>query len=232
MLSLLGGFSAGLVHVASGPDHWAAVAPLAVDAGGRQRRVAPWKVGAAWGLGHGLAVAVVAALGQALAGRLHVEDWSARAERSVGFLLLGLAVWTWRRAATLSLHEHRHAHGASEHSHLHVHHDASGHAEEPHRADEPHAHAHGLAGVAIGVVHGIAGVGHWVAASPTLLLTPPQAARYVVGYWIAAVLAMALFSALVGRLAGRHGPGVVRHMLRAAAVLAAGVGLIWLGGWQ
>jgi uncharacterized membrane protein YfcA len=230
MLSLLGGFSAGLVHVASGPDHWAAVAPLAVDAGGRERRIAPWKVGAAWGLGHGLAVAVVAALGQALAGRFRVEEWSAWAERSVGFLLIGLALWTWRRASTLALHEHRHLHGGAEHSHLHVHHEDRAHLDEPPAGR--HGHAHGLAGVAIGLLHGVAGVGHWVAASPTLLLAPGQAARYVLGYWIAAVAAMALFSTLVGRIAGRRGPGVVRHMLRASAVLAAGVGLFWLGGWQ
>ena len=223
MLALLGGFSAGLVHVVSGPDHWAAVAPLAADARGRARRIPAWRIGAAWGVGHGLAVAAVAALGQAARGRLGIERWSEYAEQFVGFLLLALALWTWRRANHLSAHEHPHEHaGLGGHTHLHLHDGAE-------KAQPRHDHAHGPAAIAIGLLHGLAGAGHWVAASPTLLLSRGEAAGYVVGYWIAAVLAMALFAGLIGRLVEKMGPGALPRLLRGVAVLAGGVGLVWIG---
>jgi cytochrome c biogenesis protein CcdA len=230
VLALLGGFSAGLVHVVSGPDHWAAVAPLAVDAHagrGGPRWIPAWRIGAAWGLGHGLAVAAVAALGQAARGRLGMERWSEYAEQFVGFLLVGLALWTWRRSSRLSAHEHVHVHaGLGGHAHLHLH-DTAGH-EAPHPHPQ-HRHAHGPAAIAIGLLHGLAGAGHWVAASPTLLLERGEAVRYVAGYWIAAILAMAVFAGLIGRLVEKMGPRALPRLLRGVAILAAGVGLVWIG---
>ncbi len=41
------GLVAGFVHVLSGPDHLAAIAPYAVD--GKSRA---WRTGVRWGLGH------------------------------------------------------------------------------------------------------------------------------------------------------------------------------------
>ena len=58
MLTLVTGALAGLFHVLSGPDHLAAVAPLAVD--GRRKG---WIAGWTWGLGHASGVVVVALLG-------------------------------------------------------------------------------------------------------------------------------------------------------------------------
>jgi len=46
LAATLAGLAAGLIHVLSGPDHLAAVAPLA---GGRGRA---WRAGFLWGLGH------------------------------------------------------------------------------------------------------------------------------------------------------------------------------------
>ena len=45
------GFLAGFVHVLSGPDHLAAIAPYAVD--GKSRA---WRTGVRWGLGHAAGV--------------------------------------------------------------------------------------------------------------------------------------------------------------------------------
>ena len=47
MFAFLAGVAAGLLHVFSGPDHLAAVAPLAAD--GRRSQ---WRTGLEWGIGH------------------------------------------------------------------------------------------------------------------------------------------------------------------------------------
>ena len=206
MLALWAGLLAGLFHVASGPDHWAAVAPLAADraAGGRSGRALPAAlVGASWGLGHGLAVAVVAILGQTAREALGLEAWSARAESLVGFLLIGLAVWGWRRA----------------------HHLESRRVEN---SREDKAHTHAPAALGIGLLHGLAGVSHWIAASPTLVLGPGAAARYVSGYWFAAILTMSAFAALIGTAAPHLGPSGVPRILRGSALLALAVGGVWI----
>ncbi len=57
MLTVLSAALAGAVHVLSGPDHMAAVAPLAVA--DRRRG---WLAGWTWGLGHASGVVVVAVL--------------------------------------------------------------------------------------------------------------------------------------------------------------------------
>jgi len=56
VLAILTGLLAGGVHVLSGPDHLAAVAPLAV-----QDRSA-WRSGLRWGLGHSSGVLLVGVL--------------------------------------------------------------------------------------------------------------------------------------------------------------------------
>jgi hypothetical protein len=57
MLTLLTGGLAGIFHVLAGPDHLAAVGPLAIE--GRRRG---WLAGWTWGIGHASGVVVVAAL--------------------------------------------------------------------------------------------------------------------------------------------------------------------------
>ena len=203
MLALWAGLLAGLFHVASGPDHWAAVAPLAAGraAGGSPGR-APRAalVGGSWGLGHGLAVAVVAILGQTAREALGLEAWSARAESLVGFLLIGLAVWGWRRAHQL----------------------------ENRGVGNEKIHTHAPAALGIGLLHGLAGASHWIAASPTLVLAPGDAARYVAGYWCAAILAMSTFAAVIGSAAPHLGPRGVPRILRGSALLALAVGGVWI----
>jgi len=221
LIAWFGGFAAGLVHVASGPDHWAAVAPLAADS---RRSVAAWRIGAAWGLGHALAVAAVAALGQFARVSLGLEGLSAWAERSVGLLLIGLGLWTLARANRIVLHQHEHHHGdGPAHTHLHAH--TKRHLEE-HQARA--GHLHGFAALGIGVVHGLAGASHWIAAAPTLTMSGWAVGQYLLGYLVAAVAAMALFAALLGVLAGRLGPRGVRSLLRAIGGLAIAIGSIWL----
>ena len=226
MLPALSGFFAGVAHVASGPDHLAAVAPLAV---GRRRSFSAALVGATWGLGHGLGVLAVGALGQLVKGAFGIGAVTAWAEVLVGLFLIGLGAWTIRRSYRVTLHEHTHAHDGGEHTHLHVH-DAGaapGHAHETGHARAPHEHHHAALG--IGVVHGLAGSSHLYGVLPSLAMGGSQAAMYLIGYLLAAVAAMAAFGAAVGWISRVAGTRRVPLAMRLAGWVCVGVGMAWIG---
>ena len=90
MITVLSGFAAGSLHVLSGPDHLAALAPMAAADHGKATAL-----GFRWGLGHGLGAAGLGLLAILGRGLIHVEDWSAGAEAIVGIALVGLGLWSW-----------------------------------------------------------------------------------------------------------------------------------------
>ena len=220
MILALQGLAAGAAHVFTGPDHLVGVAPLTVE---RDGRVHPAWVGATWGLGHGVGVALLGVLGQTLLTLGQVEVASVWAERLVGLVLVVLGLVTVRRARALQLHEHAHTHGGQVHRHLHVHTGAGRHEGHAHRP--PHAHRHAAFG--IGVVHGLAGAGHFWAVLPSLAMGPLDAAVYIGAYLGASVLAMAAFGQLFAVLTHRLGASWVPRTLTAVGGLTVVVGLAW-----
>ncbi len=88
MIAVLAGVAAGFLHVLAGPDHLAAVAPLAVD----DERSA-WRSGMVWGLGHMGGVLAVGALLLAFRDWLPVDALSAWSERAIGAALIALGAW-------------------------------------------------------------------------------------------------------------------------------------------
>lgn len=96
----LAGLAAGGVHVLSGPDHLAAVAPAACDAPSRAARV-----GAAWGVGHGVGVVAAALIARLVGALLPIERLSEGAETLVGLVLIALGVRTlWQARAAPRAH--------------------------------------------------------------------------------------------------------------------------------
>src|SRR4051812_35717792 len=114
LLIVAAGIGAGLVHVFSGPDHLAAIAPLAIK---RQRGA--WLTGLRWGVGHASGVVFVGILSLLLRGLLPVDLISNWSDRLVGALLIGIGLWTFRKA--LLVHTHPHEHEGDTHEHIHIH---------------------------------------------------------------------------------------------------------------
>ena len=107
MFALFAGLAAGLLHVFSGPDHLAAVAPLAID---DERR--HWKTGLQWGVGHTAGVLLIAALLLFLKEQLPLDAISAYSERIVGVSLIVVGCWGVWKATRAVVRPHSHA-GAS-----------------------------------------------------------------------------------------------------------------------
>jgi hypothetical protein len=215
MLTILTGAAAGLFHVLSGPDHLAAVAPLAVV-----ERNRGWVAGCTWGVGHASGVVVVAVLAVLLREMLpSVDVISAWGERIVGGALIGIGLWAFRRSARIRFSPH--THGYLSHNHLHV------QAGPAWMRRLGHAHA----SFCMGVLHGVAGSSHFFGVLPALAL-PSQAAAlmYVGAFGVGTIVAMTAFAAAVGLLGIRtgHNPQMHRAMMTVAALLAVMVGGVWL----
>jgi hypothetical protein len=125
MFAFLAGIAAGLLHVFSGPDHLAAVAPLASD-----RDRGHWLTGLQWGIGHTMGVLLIATLLLLLKEQLPLDAISAYSERVVGASLIVIGSWglwrAWvRRCSGAEVHTHAGAsfsmgaiHGLAGSSHL------------------------------------------------------------------------------------------------------------------
>jgi hypothetical protein len=215
MLIVVTGAVAGLFHVLSGPDHLAAVAPLALD--GRRRG---WIAGWTWGLGHASGVVVVALLGVLMREILPpIDVLSAWSERLVGAALIGIGFWALSRG--LRVAPARHQHGEWSHDHLHV---QAGPAWIQ-RLGHPHA------SFCMGVLHGMAGSSHFFGVLPALALpTTSDAVLYIASFGVGTITAMTIFAAAVGSIAvrGVHGPRAYRAMMSTAALLAIIAGGVWL----
>src|SRR5688500_14469596 len=154
MLLFLTGLAAGFFHVLSGPDHLAAVAPIAVA--DRERG---WFAGWTWGIGHAAGVVVVALLAVLLRNALPPLDAiSAWSERLVGGALIAIGLWALRRSTRMK--PAAHTHGSMSHDHLHV------QAGPGWMRRLGHAHA----SFCLGVLHGIAGSSHFFGVLPALAL--------------------------------------------------------------
>jgi len=223
MIYALAGLLAGLLHVLSGPDHLAAVAPLAVEHKGHA-----WRAGVRWGLGHSGGVLVIAAIALILRELAVPMNVSRAGERLVGVAMIAIGLWGLRRALTVEFHGHVHAHGAHPHEHVHVHAPPSG------GSSHGHADYRGLSQAAfgMGLLHGVAGGAHFLGILPALALpTPSASAAYIAAFVVGTIAAMAVFAAFMGLAAGKlaqRGAWAFRAFLTVASGAAVGIGAFWI----
>ncbi len=203
------GFGLGLVHVVTGPDHLAAVAPLSVDA-----RESAWRTGMRWGIGHSSGVALIGVLALALREVLPLDAISSWSERVIGLTLICIGAWGLIRAfgRRVEIGEHRHGELVHAHPHLHA---------------KPRGSQHSHAALAVGTLHGLAGSSHLFGVLPALALpTRVDSALYLFGFALGTIVAMALFAQLVGSIGKKR----VKPLLATTSFVALGVGIWWSSG--
>lgn len=226
VIPVLSGLLAGSLHVLSGPDHLAAVAPITV---------ADWKrscaIGFRWGLGHASGVIFIGLLALLFREVLPMEAISSYSERLVGVILIVLGLWGLRRALRTHVHTHAHTHDGSTHVHYHVH--SAGHGPEGTQHAPGHSHIHTAFG--IGTVHGLAGSSHFFGVLPALVFTSQmESISYLAAYGVGTIGAMIGFSGVLGAVAHRClKVSAVRYKFLAisCSVVALVVGGWWVAGF-
>ena len=217
LFAAMSGLAAGGIHVFSGPDHLAAIAPLSVG-----RRASGWLLGARWGLGHASGVLFVGVASLLFREWAPVHVISSWGERLVGVALVGIGVWGFRRAFSRHLHVHEHSHGSERHVHVHAH--GHGHAHE-------HA-SHTHAAFAVGTLHGVAGSSHLLGILPALAFpNQAQALIYLLCYGIGTIVAMSIFSTAIVFVSSRPAFGSAlasRWLMAGSSAFAVGLGGYWL----
>ncbi len=229
---VLFGIIAAFAHVLSGPDHLAAVGPLALT-----KKIRPWLIGMAWGLGHLIGMLLIGMLFFFFKELIPVDFISDNSERIVGLLLVVIGVWAIYRMIQYNK--------TTKHAHVHTHEDESGNVfvhthDHDHDSVNVHKHTHEkvlkqtyLAALGIGILHGLAGVSHIVHLLPTLAFeTRMESVEYLVGFGIGTVLAMMVFSiiiGLMGQMATQKKKDNIFIAINGLAGLAAiVVGFYWL----
>ncbi len=208
------GFLAGFLHVLMGPDHLAAVSPLAVE-----NKNKSWWVGFKWGLGHTSGVLIVGIFVFLFRELIPIDIVSAFSERIVGLVLIGIGIWGLQSIFRKKIHSHEHE-GIK---HFHVH---------SHNINPKQKHFHTHTALYIGIIHGLAGSSHLLGVLPALALpTKAQAAMYLTSFGIGTILAMMFFSQVLGIVAlkfAERSHNLYRNLSISFSSIAIAVGIFWL----
>jgi ABC-type nickel/cobalt efflux system permease component RcnA len=236
ILTFISGFIASVAHVVTGPDHLAAVTPLAIDS-----RKKSWVIGLSWGLGHTLGMLLIGLLFILFKEFLPIEAISKHSDTVIGFLLIGIGGWALLRTYLRHYHRnkpHPHFHTTPFfYSHIHKHSH-----EIPQPCDPDHGHHHSgkvkqnaFSAFIVGIIHGFAGFSHLVALLPSLALpTFWDSIIYISSFAIGTIVTMIIFAFILGLVAFKSAMENKQLFLKwftlSGAMLAISVGILWIFG--
>eukprot|EP00324_Dicrateria_rotunda_P007963 CAMPEP_0206173078 /NCGR_PEP_ID=MMETSP1474-20131121/47701_1 /ASSEMBLY_ACC=CAM_ASM_001110 /TAXON_ID=97495 /ORGANISM="Imantonia sp., Strain RCC918" /LENGTH=262 /DNA_ID=CAMNT_0053581651 /DNA_START=223 /DNA_END=1011 /DNA_ORIENTATION=+ len=213
----LGGTFAGGLHAVTGPDHLAALLPLCIG----RRWCAAMHTGAYWGLGHGIGAALVGALAYFVRGALNLDVLCTYMEAAVG---LSIIIIGWN--------------GVGEAREWRTEHEGPTQVAAQHNLEvalaQPAVETVGVGSTLLtGILHGCSGSGHLLGVLPALAMPSWScASTYLVSFGLGTMLAMSLFTALVGEASVQMGerlntPDVPAKMALASSIFAIVIGSLW-----
>lgn len=231
MIQFFSGLLMATVHVVTGPDHLAAVTPLAVESKSKA-----WHIGLFWGMGHVLGMLLIGLLYLVFRELIPVEKISGYSEYLVGIVLIGIGVWAIYKAVGKfhTHHSHPHYHPAPEpfvHIHRHGHDDEFYHSHQHQKADRQNS----LTAISVGTLHGFAGISHFLLILPTLTLPSVfDSVIYLAGFAAGTILAMVSYAFFLGIAATKSSAmsenKIFKYLRIASGILAILVGIYWLIG--
>ena len=220
MISAILGFAAGSNHVLTGPDHLAAVSPLAIE-----NRDKASSVGFKWGIGHTGGVCLLGFLALALREIIPLNFISGYSERIIGIILIGIGLWGIRKAYYNKVHVHYHEHDGNKHIHFHLHGKKTSN-------ETAKAHIHTHTAFVVGIMHGFAGTSHIFGILPALAFTSRvDAVFYLLFFGIGTVAAMTTFAAIIGYFSKKleiNGTIIIKRMLASFSAAAILIGFYWI----
>lgn len=226
---LLAGIAASVLHVVSGPDHLAAVTPLAIET---RRKV--WKIGLFWGFGHLTGMLLIGLLFLLFREYIPLEKISEHSEQLVGIVLIAVGLWAFFSIFYNSKnHKHPHVHDGEE-PYIHVHE----HEHKTNQLEHSHTHAKKVkqnqwSSFGIGVLHGLAGIAHFILLLPVLGFENQfDSIQYIIGFGFGTVLAMTIYTFLLGQLAKyskeQNNKSLFKTIRLSGGIFAIVIGIYWI----
>jgi len=220
MISTIAGFAAGSIHVFAGPDHLAAVSPLAIE-----QKQSAGSLGLRWGLGHTSGVCLLGFFALLFREMFSLNAISGYSEKLVGVILIFIGLWGIKKAVTKKIHAHTHDHNNIEHTHFHFH--ANVHKKE---IEKTHNHFHAAFGV--GIMHGLAGTSHIFGILPALAFaSQTDAVLYLISFGVGTILSMVIFSTFLGFISQKielRGTEIYKKMLIGFSTASLVIGVYWI----
>lgn len=212
----LGGVFAGGLHSVTGPDHLAALLPICI---GKRWWLSVY-TGFYWGMGHGIGAALVGALAFAVRGALNVDLFSTYMEAAVGISIMVIGLSGIAEAREWS-REHVDGPTASN-----AHHDLDVILETEREQSVPST-------LITGVLHGCTGTGHLLGVMPALAMPSWLcASAYLTSFGFGTMVAMSLFTAVVGEASAQLSTRLNQRdlpakMAMASSIFALVMGSVW-----
>jgi len=219
-----------MLHVIMGPDHIAAVIPFAIES----KRKA-WKIGLYWGIGHIFGMMLIGVLFLLFKEFIPVEIISGYSEQLVGLVLIIIGLWAFYKIfKNENRHKHLHIHSENNpmiHKHPHEHEHLGSH-EHIHEKDDKQGF---FASFSIGILHGFAGIAHFILFIPLLgFENTLDAVSYIAGFIVGIVAAMTLFTMIMGQIStfakNEHNRVLFKGIRLAGGIFAVVIGFYWLMG--
>jgi sulfite exporter TauE/SafE len=208
------GVFAAFLHVLSGPDHLAAIGPIALNDHKRS-----WIIGLFWAIGHTSGMLIIGILFIYFKEYIPVELISKHSEQLVGIMLIIIGIWAFYRLFKLSYFQyhtsHRHTHKRSE------------------KGDHAVKRSPYIPALSIGILHGLAGVSHFLGVLPTLAFESAwQSAIYLSGFALGTIIAMVIFSFIMGYIGSTAKESkrtdISKWINGLAGSISIYVGIIWI----
>ncbi|MEN8125571.1 MAG: sulfite exporter TauE/SafE family protein [Bacteroidota bacterium] len=226
--AVFAGLIAAMFHVITGPDHLAAVTPFAIES-----KKKAWKVGLFWGLGHLFGMIFIGILFILFKDIIPIEKISNYSEQLVGVVLIFIGLWAFYQIFSKNKnHKHLHVHSDQApviHTHDHEHSNKNNHQ---------HTHTNSIkknyfSSFSVGILHGLAGIAHFILFIPVLGFTEKtDAIQYVLGFAIGTVLAMTVYALTIGRIASlanqEHNDDFYKGIRLAGGIFAIIIGVYWV----
>ncbi|MBV1923694.1 MAG: sulfite exporter TauE/SafE family protein [Flavobacteriaceae bacterium] len=218
---LIAGIVASSIHVFSGPDHLAAVTPIVIET---EKKA--WKIGLSWGFGHISGMLLIGILFLFFNDLIPIDAISSYSEQFVGIVLIFIGLWSFY----LIRKDNR--------KHVHIHSEEQPYVHS-HKVDKAKNHSHSktinqniFSSFGIGIIHGLAGVAHFVLLLPIMSFETLDGINYVIGFAIGTLLAMTLYTLILGSITAytkqKNKPQLYKGIRICSGILAILVGIYWL----
>ncbi|MEM8507273.1 MAG: sulfite exporter TauE/SafE family protein [Bacteroidota bacterium] len=226
---LIAGLLGAILHVISGPDHLAAITPLAIET-----RKKVWRIGLFWGFGHLIGMLAIGLLFLTFKALIPLAAISRHSEQLVGIVLIGVGAWAlFRIFHKPKKHRHPHIHGGDA-PYIHVH----DHKHGSNPLEHQHTHRKSLkqsswTSFSIGVLHGLAGVAHFLLLLPVLGFdNQAQGVFYILGFALGTLTAMAIYAYILGKITQLSNQSKHLNLSQSIRIIgglfAIAVGVYWL----